>query len=66
MALPLAAVPIEGDLDEISLQAIISAEGLKLTTDLEDYEKFRDYYEGDQALVFATDEFKERARFRCR
>lgn len=58
MAVPLAAIPDEGGLSDDDLQSIIRAEGLRLTTDLEDYEKYRNYYENDQELVFATDEFK--------
>lgn len=58
MALPLAAINTGGGLNDDAIQAILRAEGLKLTTDLEDFEKYRDYYEGDQTIVYATDEWK--------
>ncbi len=46
-------------LDDDTLQGIISRDAQKLTENLEELDKFRSYYEGDQTLNFATEDFIE-------
>jgi hypothetical protein len=64
LALPPQVVPRGRDVPpgpfdvEIILQLIRHEEGL-LGTELEDLDRYRDYYEGTQSLVFATQEFQE-------
>ena len=44
-------------LDDDTLQGLISRDAQKLTENLEELDKFRSYYEGDQTLNFATQDF---------
>lgn len=46
-------------LDNESLQEIIRHDAQKLTENLEELDTYRNYYEGEQELEFATDEFAE-------
>lgn len=46
-------------LDDDTLAQIIRKDAGELTNSLDELDEFRNYYEGDQALNFATDEFVE-------
>jgi hypothetical protein len=51
-------------LDDDTLQQIISRDARKLSESLEDLDILRDYYENDQDLNFASDEFRVRRHLR--
>lgn len=57
LALPIQ-VPEPDELEEDARQSIIRRDSEHLTRLLVDYDKFRDYYDGDQSLTYATDEWK--------
>lgn len=56
LAQPLPLEP-QSRLDDDTLLEIINLDARRLTEDLEAFDEFRSYYEGDQELTFATDNF---------
>lgn len=58
MALPMETVPEEGRLTDDALMAIIRHEDSELTAELGDFNNFRTYYENEQDVTYATEEFK--------
>lgn len=58
MADPLPLEP-QPRLDDDTLAEIINRDAQRLTNNLEELDEYRDYYEGIQALTFATDDFIE-------
>ena len=59
MVLPLDDSLTSISSDNVTRQAVIRTEIENLIAELEGFKKFRDYYEGDQKLVFGTDKFQE-------
>jgi hypothetical protein len=57
MVLP---IPSEDASTGLVREAIVRAELLELTKELEDLNTYRDYYEGDQLISYGTDKFQER------
>lgn len=58
MTFPFLTVNADQTLDEKTLLALIRAETLQMDAESGELEKYRDYYNGDQELVFGTEKFK--------
>ena len=58
MTFPFLSVNADQQLDTRILLALIRQETLQLDTESNDLKKYRDYYDGEQGLVFGTAKFK--------
>lgn len=58
MTFPFLPVNADQNLDLRTLIALIKAETLQMDSESADLQKYRDYYNGDQDLVFGTAKFK--------
>ncbi len=59
MTVPFDYVTEDETLDTSQSEAILRSETQALAVDLPDFDKFRDYYDGEQLLSYGTGRFKE-------